>query len=263
MLEKHGHCGTWSKHGHHWYGSGHKCRECCIICNCVFKYTWKINFYFCFVFAGNMCSTSCVFSMWTGLALVLTVVNSVHSFDSENFYLHSIDGEKVSCSKCTPGYFFKSDCTIDTPKAFCMECPDNTFIPNYTLAHSCSPCSKVCSSNNGQTVVEVVTKNCTKISDIVCECINGFFREPGPHGVCRRWSPCRQGYGVVKPGNYKPNLCSKVKFFGSFYFFDPFWGCLFLLMEFLSYMFLVLPNVWGLTVDIRAKNDIRIWKTES
>lgn len=129
------------------------------------------------------------------LATVVTLVFS--SLECKKYVLALCNGKTKECSKCPPGYFFEEHCTEDNFEATCNECPHGTFTPNYNLAHKCEDCSEACKQPE-----EKVKKNCTKTSDIVCECREGYFREPGPHGRCRPRDVCPPGQGVKKQGRY-------------------------------------------------------------
>lgn len=127
------------------------------------------------------------------LAMVVTLVFSSPEYKA--YILALSNGKTKECFMCPPGYYFEKHCSEDNIKATCNECPNNTFTPNHNLALKCEDCSEACKQPE-----EEVTANCNKTSDIVCECREGYFREPGPYGRCLLLSVCPPGQGVKKQG---------------------------------------------------------------
>ncbi|XP_011483741.1 tumor necrosis factor receptor superfamily member 4 isoform X2 [Oryzias latipes] len=131
-------------------------------------------------------------ALWLlGAELVLTFPMDTSGVDNQG------------CMMCSPGTFQKS-C------AECKPCPPGSYTSNRNHEDSCHPCFRDCSPRYHLKVVE----NCTRTSDLKCECEPGYrCIEKVPHSEnCRQ---CQIIIVATTPGKLKqvpfPGFSSQTK----------------------------------------------------
>ncbi|XP_052231665.1 uncharacterized protein LOC127845059 isoform X2 [Dreissena polymorpha] len=115
--------------------------------------------------------------------------------DASMYYEHN----NMTCIMCTPGSHWVGHCLTDGASAKCVPCPDNHYLPYDNRAYSCQACRISCRNQNHEDESvqrEVIVQPCTTISDLKCQCKEGFWRKSGAYGVCLLVSTCDQGQGV-------------------------------------------------------------------
>ncbi|XP_019396705.1 PREDICTED: tumor necrosis factor receptor superfamily member 25 [Crocodylus porosus] len=80
-------------------------------------------------------------------------------------------GTQHCCQMCPPGTFMESPCAHAGEKPTCRHCPTGTFLSACNTMLECHACSE-CDAQ----VSQVVLKNCTAASDVVCGCRPGYFQ---------------------------------------------------------------------------------------
>ncbi|MCJ8742966.1 hypothetical protein PDJAM_G00088280 [Pangasius djambal] len=109
-------------------------------------------------------------------------------------YLRELpSGRKLLCGRCPPGFHLHTHCT-ETQHTVCRPCDVGFYTAYWNYISDCLPCSW-CSSD------QVVVQECTRSSNRVCECKEGFYRDSRFSNVCRPHSVCPSGYGVKEKGN--------------------------------------------------------------
>ncbi|KAH3778469.1 hypothetical protein DPMN_179928 [Dreissena polymorpha] len=139
--------------------------------------------------------------------ILIAYLNSAYGVPTDTYRTD----KGVICYLCPPGKFFVRDCSLDYDSAVCSPCPNGHYIGFNNQAYKCQPCSTVCPNTNYESFddqPEIITANCTSISDIVCECKLEFWRESGYRGMCRRAKKCKEGYGVsAQATGYSDTIC--------------------------------------------------------
>ncbi|KAI4877340.1 hypothetical protein NFI96_017319 [Prochilodus magdalenae] len=79
---------------------------------------------------------------------------------------------RKSYTSCPAGQF------VDVDK--CSECPDDSYTSQVNSEHACHPCFANCIEAFHMQVV----KECSKTSDVVCRCMDGFFCSEYSSGQC-------------------------------------------------------------------------------
>lgn len=115
---------------------------------------------------------------------------------------------QIGCSnkvcECPPGKYLYKECAQETEQPICVECHVGTFSETTSSAMSCQDCQIACEQR------EIVIQNCTRLSNLICQCILGTYRTPGPHSVCLNHTSCPAGYGVIHAGNQSHDTkCTK------------------------------------------------------
>ncbi|XP_074538418.1 tumor necrosis factor receptor superfamily member 14-like [Halichoeres trimaculatus] len=102
------------------------------------------------------------------------------------------------CPMCGVGHRVKTDCEGEKSTS-CQPCSDQTFMNKLNGLRSCFPCS-VCEEASGLRM----KRSCTRISDAVCEPLEGFFctqlSEDGC-GAAQRHRSCDPGHYISQRGN--------------------------------------------------------------
>ncbi|KAH3778480.1 tumor necrosis factor receptor superfamily member 16-like isoform X2 [Dreissena polymorpha] len=145
------------------------------------------------------------------IAPILLIVSAYCKFDGDVRPTY-IAPNGLTCYLCSAGTYFIKDCSFDREYAVCSSCPSGTFSTIYNRALYCQPCSNRCPNTNYETEnqPEIKTTECTRTSDIKCECRSGLFREEGYRGMCRRFKECPVGYGVLAKGTgHSDTVCKR------------------------------------------------------
>ncbi|KAJ0066357.1 hypothetical protein NL108_011143 [Boleophthalmus pectinirostris] len=102
------------------------------------------------------------------------------------------------CKKCNPGEF-QTNCA-------CKPCPSNTYTSMMNCESSCHGCYSDCRADLHMKVV----KNCTKTSDLRCECVEGFHcvAKDMVTGTCTR---CQRTQPRVTPATARTTPCTSLK----------------------------------------------------
>ncbi|XP_060599552.1 uncharacterized protein LOC132753133 isoform X1 [Ruditapes philippinarum] len=119
--------------------------------------------------------------------------------ESRTFVVTLDNGQNITCKLCPPGYHLVANCTTDGGDSQCRACDEGFFSHIYNHWIKCAKCGKECDSR------EYVTTSCTTKTNISCKCQDGFYREPGQYGVCRKMAACPPGKGVIAQGNESSN----------------------------------------------------------
>lgn len=139
--------------------------------------------------------TSQLFAMMT-LSVLPVVLLSLHvvRVDSVAMTFESRDpitGSPVSCDRCPPGTYLRSQCSSER-KSDCAKCPHGSFTEVWNHIGRCLRCG-VCSHN------QVVKTPCTADSDCQCQCKPGHYYKP-QYDMCLPHSACPPGQGVRAKG---------------------------------------------------------------
>ncbi|XP_053379444.1 tumor necrosis factor receptor superfamily member 5-like [Mercenaria mercenaria] len=134
------------------------------------------------------------------LCVVICLQYSDASTDIQSkTYQHTLEnGEKVICNKCSPGHYLIDYCFTNGGNSQCAPCDNGTYNSEYTRATSCARCDTECIQPKDR---EYIATNCTKVSNISCKCMEGYYREPYKFGLCLWIVPCPPGEGVVHEGH--------------------------------------------------------------
>ena len=76
----------------------------------------------------------------------------------------------------------------------CVPCPTGTYQDKKTVGIHCIDCRISCGQR------EIKVENCTMTSNLMCECKKGFYKPPGPNGLCLPHNSCPPGKGVKIAG---------------------------------------------------------------
>ncbi|XP_060767076.1 tumor necrosis factor receptor superfamily member 11B-like [Neoarius graeffei] len=117
---------------------------------------------------------------------------------NETTYLHKLpSGRTVLCNRCGPGFRLQQHCTETRPTK-CQPCNDGFYTKYWNYIYDCLPCDW-CSSD------EVMVQECTRSSNRVCACKEGFYRDSYS---CQPHTVCPVGYGVKEKGTpYTDTVC--------------------------------------------------------
>ncbi|XP_070561919.1 tumor necrosis factor receptor superfamily member 11B-like [Ptychodera flava] len=100
--------------------------------------------------------------------------------------------------------YMKEVCDIDKPHTTtCFECHYGTYTDLPNLRESCMP--HVRCDYTKHMVVKIPG---SRIRDYVCECEPGYYELNS--GLCKPWTKCPKGSGVVKPGDSQHDLECRV-----------------------------------------------------
>ncbi|CAM9155024.1 unnamed protein product [Lampetra planeri] len=98
----------------------------------------------------------------------------------------------VCCRLCRPGTFKNIDCIADGMDSLCDLCPEGTFSNRDHQEKTCMPCG-ACGPD------EEVAHACSLAQDTMCQCKEGFKRDPGLQ-LCVREGPSQgAGYEEAAP----------------------------------------------------------------
>ncbi|XP_061188576.1 tumor necrosis factor receptor superfamily member 3-like [Saccostrea echinata] len=128
--------------------------------------------------------------------VVLPLIQAVEDTCRTN-YTYRVENTNLVCGCCAPGFYKEADCQESDKSAECKACPSGQFSLFSNQATSCQPCSTSCPRRNSE-----IVSNCTTLSDIGCECREGFYmkyRSP-TEGLCVLHSKCQPGFYVQKLG---------------------------------------------------------------
>ena len=81
----------------------------------------------------------------------------------------------------------------------CINCPTGTYQDKQTSGIFCIDCRISCGKR------EVKKQDCSAISNMICECMKGYFKPAGHNGLCLPHKPCPPGQGVKTAGLYTNN----------------------------------------------------------
>ena len=81
----------------------------------------------------------------------------------------------------------------------CINCPTGTYQDTQTSGIFCIDCRISCGKR------EVKKEDCSAISNMICECMKGYFKPAGHNGLCLPHKPCPPGQGVKTAGLYSKN----------------------------------------------------------
>ena len=132
--------------------------------------------------------------MFLASAVLSTVFMSLYGSST---YTTWVDNKEIHCQMCPHGHYKTGDCSMDYGPAQCEVCPQGEYQPNENTANKCEKCRTLCPYNTLQKTVQNITKNCSGMNDIVCECIAGMYDDDG---ACRNWTACGPGHGVKTKG---------------------------------------------------------------
>lgn len=125
------------------------------------------------------------------LSLHVVRVDSVAmTFESRD----PITGSPVSCDRCPPGTYLRSQCSSER-KSDCANCPHGSFTEVWNHIGRCLRCG-VCSHN------QVVKTPCTADSDCQCQCKPGYYYKT-QYDMCLPHSACPPGQGVRAKGRVR------------------------------------------------------------
>ena len=97
----------------------------------------------------------------------------------------------TSCPpSCPPG----TRCSSENGN-YCIRCKPGTYQDGETNSTQCIDCRPTCGQK------EVMVKNCTSLSDLECQCIEGYH--PNFEATCVPHSECPPGQGVKTAGKLK------------------------------------------------------------
>lgn len=103
----------------------------------------------------------------------------------------------LTCYVCRPGFYKRSDCTVNKTTASCEPCPEGEYNGNYNIAMRCEACRTYCVDPNA-----IVVNPCNSTSDITCRCKDGFYNHSKGSGewICLPFSDCPPGEEVYLQG---------------------------------------------------------------
>ncbi|XP_052230754.1 uncharacterized protein LOC127844523 isoform X2 [Dreissena polymorpha] len=131
-----------------------------------------------------------MFRLFTALVLI-------YSFgcDERIYYEHN----NMTCAMCRPGSHWVGHCLTSGASADCVPCPHDQYNPAFNRAIYCKQCRTSCWNQNHEhesVQREEIVQACTGISDLKCQCKEGYWREKGTNNICQRVLTCGQGQGV-------------------------------------------------------------------
>ncbi|WAR13800.1 TNR16-like protein [Mya arenaria] len=134
------------------------------------------------------------------LISIIIVSGKTEACSDEQNYPFYTTQEGNTCRKCPPGHYLVQECSINYTNLTCLPCQPNTFTPCNNADRKCTPCRPECPGNHrpDDEQRQFISEKCTSTSDIVCSCVQGYWKEPGAHGECRTISTCSVGEGVAK-----------------------------------------------------------------
>ncbi|CAC5401224.1 TNFRSF6B [Mytilus coruscus] len=96
----------------------------------------------------------------------------------------------LTCYVCRPGFYKRSDCTVNKTTASCEPCPKGEYNGNYNIAVRCESCRTYCVDQNA-----IVENQCNSTVDITCRCKDGFYNHSKGSGewICVPFSDCPPG----------------------------------------------------------------------
>ncbi|XP_070561955.1 tumor necrosis factor receptor superfamily member 5-like isoform X2 [Ptychodera flava] len=126
---------------------------------------------------------------------------------AENEYRQSlvfVDGVKRCCDTCRKGDYMKKVCDIDKPHTTtCIRCHYGTYTDLPNLRESCMPLVRCDYAKH-----MVVKIPGSRIRNYVCECQPGFYELKSR--ICKQWTECPRGNGVLIPGNSTSDIVCHV-----------------------------------------------------
>ncbi|XP_026225910.1 tumor necrosis factor receptor superfamily member 11B-like isoform X2 [Anabas testudineus] len=137
-----------------------------------------------------------VLFLLSGVLCASLVVDSVPTYEHTN----RITGQVLTCDMCPPGTHMTAHCTATTPTQ-CAPCRRDHYTELWNYLPRCLYCSTFCTEN------QEVVKECSAVSERVCQCKEGFYWNDD---FCARHSECGPGHGVQKKGTSQTNtVCEK------------------------------------------------------
>ncbi|KAJ8394633.1 hypothetical protein AAFF_G00044360 [Aldrovandia affinis] len=104
------------------------------------------------------------------------------------------------CNRCPPGYHMHAHCTAIN-QTRCVPCKALHFTEFWNYLSKCLYCNNFCGEN------EFVKQECSALSNRVCECTDGFYRN---QEFCMRHTKCPSGHGVELKGTaHRDTVCVK------------------------------------------------------
>ncbi|XP_043854820.1 tumor necrosis factor receptor superfamily member 1B isoform X2 [Dromiciops gliroides] len=106
------------------------------------------------------------------------------------------------CDKCPPGQRVLRSCTRDS-NTVCVDCEGDTHTEVWNWVKECHSCRSRCNRDFEE------IQACTKKKNRICVCKTGFYCITKNQDRCLRcfkFSKCRRGFGVSKPGTPNSNV---------------------------------------------------------
>ncbi|XP_052231695.1 tumor necrosis factor receptor superfamily member 14-like isoform X2 [Dreissena polymorpha] len=131
-----------------------------------------------------------MFRLFTAIVLIYSV-----RCDERIYYEHN----NMTCVMCPPGSHWVGHCLTNGASADCVPCPHDQYNPAFNRAIYCKQCRTSCWNQNHEhesVQREEIVQACTGISDLKCQCKEGYWREKGTNNICQRVLTCGQGQGV-------------------------------------------------------------------
>ncbi|KAF4081601.1 hypothetical protein AMELA_G00163330 [Ameiurus melas] len=125
----------------------------------------------------------------TVLVLYSSIAPSVIAENETTYQRKLPSGKIVTCERCLPGFRLQKHCT-DTQRTVCRPCDAGFYTEFSNYIFDCLPCDW-CSSD------QTVAQECTRSSNRVCECKEGFYWNSH---FCQQHTVCQKGYGVKVKG---------------------------------------------------------------
>ncbi|XP_052102831.1 tumor necrosis factor receptor superfamily member 6-like [Mytilus californianus] len=128
-----------------------------------------------------------------------TAARDKRSPHGTNFGPHSTypASNGLTCYVCRPGFYKRSDCTVDKTTASCEQCSKGEYNGNYNIAMRCEACRTYCVDQNA-----IVENQCNSTADITCRCKDGFYNHSKGSGewICVPFSDCPPGEELYLQG---------------------------------------------------------------